>query len=50
MEDAAIRAYLPQCDKGVGPRLVNIDPVALEGTVSIEDMVEVDEFRAEVYV
>lgn len=50
MEDAAIGPDLPECDKGVGPGFVDVDAVGPEGTVAIEDMVEVDELRAEVYV
>lgn len=50
MEDAAIRADLPQCDEGVRPRLVYVNTISFEGTVAIEDMVEVDELRAEVYL
>lgn len=50
MEDAAIRPNLPKCDKGVGPGVINIDAIGPEWTVAIEDMVEVDELRAEIYV
>ena len=50
MEDAAIRPNLPKGDKGVRPGFIDVDAVGLEWTVVIEDMVEVDELRAEVYV